>query len=88
LQAFGSTAVHLSYLARGIAAVCSPRRINLWAIADFAHLRNSLASPASTFPALPLTLLRCSMARRRPNPVLAARPDMLADLRKRIHPRK
>jgi len=88
LQAFGSTAVHLSYLARGIAAGVLTRRINLWDIAGFLPIFEQLGIACQYLSGAPIDLAALLDGQKTPEPVLAARPDMLADLRKRIHPRK
>lgn len=88
LQAFGSTAVHCSYLARGIAAGVLTRRINLWDIAGFLPIFEQLDISCQYLSGAPIDTTALLNGQKTPEPVLAAHSDMLTDLRKGIHPRK
>lgn len=88
LQAFGSTAVHLGYLARGIAAGVLTRRINLWDIAGFLPIFDQLDIACQYLSGAPIDITALLNGQKTPEPVLAAHSKKIAEVRNRIQPRK
>ncbi|MCC6147628.1 MAG: inositol monophosphatase family protein [Anaerolineaceae bacterium] len=88
IQAFGSTAVHLSFLARGIAAGVLTRRIHLWDIAGFLPIFDRLGIRYRYLSGAPVDISALLGGQKTPEPILAAPPERWEDLQKRIHPRK
>ncbi len=85
LQAFGSTALHLSYLARGIAAGVLTRRINLWDIAGFLPIMDYLGISYQYLSGQPIETSALLNGQKTPEPILAAYPEMLPELMNKIH---
>lgn len=86
LQAFGSTALHLSYLARGIAAGVLTRRVNLWDIAGFLPIMDALGIMCRYLSGKSIDIPAILNGQKTPEPILAANPAMFPYLEASIHP--
>lgn len=85
LQAFGSTALHLSYLARGVAAGVLTRRVNLWDIAGFLPILQYLGIKYQYLSGRPVDITALLNGQKTPEPLLAAHPDMISTIQNMIH---
>jgi fructose-1,6-bisphosphatase/inositol monophosphatase family enzyme len=84
IQAFGSTAVHLSFLARGIAAGVLTRRVNLWDIAAFLPIFNKLGIIYEYISGKQVEIGELLGGQKTPEAILSARPEWLSELRNSI----
>lgn len=84
LQAFGSTALHLACVARGIAVGALTRRVYLWDIAGLLPILNQTGAICEYLSGAPLDLQALLSGERTPEPLLVARPEFLARLRQSI----
>jgi myo-inositol-1(or 4)-monophosphatase len=84
IQAYGSTAVHLSFLARGIAAGVLTRRVNLWDIAAFLPIFNKMGIMYEYLSGKQVELGELLNGQKTPEAILAARPEWLSELRRSI----
>lgn len=88
LQAYGSTALHLSFLARGIAAGVLTRRVNLWDIAGFLPTFDRLGIIYRYLSGRPVEIEPLLGGQKTPEPILAGYPQWIETLQAKIHPRK
>ncbi len=84
LQAFGSTALHLACVARGIAVGALTRRVYIWDIAGLLPILRQSGAVYGYLSGAPLELSALFSGQRTPEPILAARPSWLAQLREGI----
>ncbi len=84
LQAFGSTALHLACVARGIAVGALTRRVYIWDVAGLLPILRQSGAVFGYLSGAPLDLPALFSGQRTPEPILAARPSWWNQLREGI----
>ncbi len=84
LQAYGSTALHLACLARGVAVGALTRRIYIWDIAGLLPVLNQTGIAYEYLSGASVDLKALLSGQRTPEPILAARPEWIQRLRASI----
>jgi myo-inositol-1(or 4)-monophosphatase len=85
LRSFGSTAAHLAWLARGVSIGVLTRRVNLWDLAGVLPVLAQAGIQVEYLSGSPLDFSALLEGQITPEPVLAASPQWIGELRRAIH---
>jgi myo-inositol-1(or 4)-monophosphatase len=87
VQAYGSTAAHLAYLAAGQAVGVLARRVHIWDLAAGLAILDQSGFRAEYLSGRPLDLEELSDGRKTSEQIIATRPEWVEQLRKDIRRR-
>jgi myo-inositol-1(or 4)-monophosphatase len=86
LRSFGSTAAHLSYVARGIALAALTRQVSLWDLAGLLPVFQAVGVELAYLSGRPFRIEEVLDGKKLPEALVAAQPGVIDAVRKMIHP--
>ncbi len=87
LRSFGSTAAHLSYVARGVALAAVTRQVSLWDLAGLLPVFQAVGVEMAYLSGRPFRIEEVLDGKKLPEALVIAQPGMIDTIRKMIHPK-
>jgi myo-inositol-1(or 4)-monophosphatase len=87
LRSFGSTAAHLSYVARGLALAAVTRQASLWDLAGLLPVFQAVGIGMAYLSGRPFRIEEVLDGRKLPEALVVAQPGVMEAVREMIHPK-
>ena len=86
LRSFGSTAAHLSFVARGVALAAVTRQASLWDLAGLLPVFQAVGIEMAYLSGRPFRIEEVLDGRKLPEALVVSQPSVIDAIRKMIHP--